>query len=66
MAEVKIQTLDNGPLMVKGTITLADMEGNTYETKETTYLCRCGASDKKPFCDGTHKNIDFQAANRAK
>ncbi|MDP4107712.1 MAG: CDGSH iron-sulfur domain-containing protein [Bacillota bacterium] len=52
MADVKI--LDNGPLIATG-ITLLDCEGNKIETKEQTYLCRCGLSSNKPFCNGAHK-----------
>ena len=66
MSEVSITPRDNGPLLVKGPIKLVDVEGNEFETKETTYLCRCGASNNKPFCDGTHAKIDFKAVTRAK
>jgi CDGSH-type Zn-finger protein len=64
MAEVKIQARDNGPLLVNGTIELTDGAGNTIETKDATYLCRCGLSSKKPFCDGAHKGI-FESEVRA-
>jgi len=66
MSEVSITPRDNGPLLVKGPIKLVDVEGNAFETKETTYLCRCGASNNKPFCDGTHAKIGFNAVTRAK
>ncbi|WML52138.1 CDGSH iron-sulfur domain-containing protein [Neobacillus sp. PS3-12] len=61
MADVKI--LDNGPLIATG-ITLLDSEGNKIETKEQTYLCRCGLSSNKPFCNGAHKG-KFESAVRA-
>ena len=61
----KIQVLDNGPLKVEGEIELVDAHGNTVPTKKTAFLCRCGASTKKPFCDGTHSKIGFQAAAEA-
>ena len=49
-------------------LTVLDADGNAFptdKTKPATALCRCGASGKKPFCDGTHKTIGFQAAERA-
>jgi hypothetical protein len=61
MAEIKI--LDNGPLVATG-VTLIDSEGNKIETKDQVYLCRCGLSGKKPFCDGSHKN-KFESTIRA-
>jgi CDGSH-type Zn-finger protein len=63
MSDVKIQARDNGPLLVQGAIQLQDGEGNTYETKEATYLCRCGLSMNKPFCDGAHKG-KFESQTR--
>jgi CDGSH-type Zn-finger protein len=42
---------------------VTDPEGRVIETRRTTIaLCRCGASQTKPFCDGTHKAIGFKAA----
>jgi CDGSH-type Zn-finger protein len=61
MAEIKI--LDNGPLLAAG-VTVVDGEGNKLETKEQVYLCRCGRSGNKPFCDGSHKN-NFESVVRA-
>jgi CDGSH-type Zn-finger protein len=52
MAEIKIT--DDGPLVVRG-VTLIDGEGNQMETKDQVYLCRCGLSANKPFCNGAHK-----------
>ncbi|MDF2651851.1 MAG: Iron sulfur, CDGSH-type [Paenibacillus sp.] len=52
MAEIKI--FDDGPLLVSG-VTLIDGEGNQMETKDKVYLCRCGLSSNKPFCNGAHK-----------
>lgn len=64
--EVKITALDNGPYLVRGPVTIIDAEGNQFHVdRETVALCRCGGSTNKPFCDGTHSKIGFQAANRA-
>lgn len=65
MEDVQIQTLENGPLKIQGPVTLSDADGTAYESKKTVFLCRCGGSTKKPFCDGTHSKIGFDAAERA-
>ena len=66
MADVKVTMLENGPLKVEGAIDLVHADGSPVETKKkTVFLCRCGASTKKPFCDGTHSKIGFQAAAEA-
>ena len=65
MADVKIEARPNGPYVVTGSIELRDTNGNVLPTQERTVLCRCGASTKKPFCDGTHSRIGFQAAAEA-
>jgi CDGSH-type Zn-finger protein len=62
MAELKVN--DNGPYKVTG-VTLLDGEGKPMEAKETIYLCRCGQSSNKPFCDGTHNKIQFSSTVRA-
>jgi CDGSH-type Zn-finger protein len=64
--KVIIQTRPNGPLLVKGPITLVDADGNPYRLEsDTVALCRCGGSTNKPFCDGTHSRIGFQGAEKA-
>ena len=40
-------------------------EGDTFALRETYALCRCGHSNNKPFCDGTHAKIDFDGAETA-
>jgi len=67
MAEAtKITTLDNEPFLVTGPVLFTDAEGNQFHSqRETLALCRCGGSTTKPFCDGTHGKIAFQAAERA-
>ena len=70
MAKAKITVKRNGPYRVEdpeGTIELVDADGNRYDlTGKPAYsLCRCGGSVNKPFCDGTHTRIGFQAAEAA-
>jgi 3-phenylpropionate/trans-cinnamate dioxygenase ferredoxin subunit len=62
-----IKVLQNGPLQVGGDdVTLSDWNGAPYSiAKRPIYLCRCGASTNKPFCDGTHTKIGFKAAEAA-
>jgi len=67
MSEVKITVRPNGPYRVEGPVTLVDAEGNAWDLtgKAAISLCRCGASVNKPFCDGTHSKMGFQAAEAA-
>jgi CDGSH-type Zn-finger protein/uncharacterized Fe-S cluster protein YjdI len=51
----------NGPLLLKGPVTVRGAGGEDTVARNSVALCRCGASQKKPFCDGSHKNIDFVA-----
>jgi CDGSH-type Zn-finger protein len=65
MATIKVR--QNGSLLVEGEdVTLIDWNGNEYTLAKRPFaLCRCGHSTKKPFCDGTHSKIGFQAAAEA-
>lgn len=67
MSEVVITPSKNGPLKVTGPIKLVDADGKEWDLagKPAVYLCRCGGSVNKPFCDGTHSKIGFQAAEAA-
>lgn len=68
MPDVTIRIRDNGPLLVEGPITLLDGEGNAFVSdpnKPAVALCRCGASNNRPFCDGSHNRSGFAAADRA-
>jgi len=61
MSQVRIRALKNGPLEVAGPVDLQDAAGAPVPTSEDpVYLCRCGQSGNKPFCDGTHKKVGFQ------
>jgi CDGSH-type Zn-finger protein len=68
MSEVVIKVRENGPYKVTGPVTLIDADGTEYdlaEQGEVVALCRCGGSTTKPFCDGTHSKVGFDAAERA-
>jgi CDGSH-type Zn-finger protein len=51
----------SGPLWLRGGLTLVASDGFTYEVRNRVTVCRCGASRNKPFCDGTHATIKFNA-----
>jgi CDGSH-type Zn-finger protein len=61
----------SGPLWVRGRVTIESHDGTHYEERNRVTLCRCGASQNKPFCDGSHASIKFndgllnQGANKA-
>lgn len=65
--EVIITAYENGPYVVNGSVRVCDADGHEWSTegRVSVALCRCGASATKPFCDGTHSRIGFQAAERA-
>jgi CDGSH-type Zn-finger protein len=67
MSDVKITVKPNGPYRVEGSVKLLDIEGREWDLtgKAAFSLCRCGASTNKPFCDGTHSKLGFQAAEAA-
>jgi CDGSH-type Zn-finger protein/uncharacterized Fe-S cluster protein YjdI len=56
---VEITPGPNGPLQVKGALEVVSGTGRTVTRANESFFCRCGASNKKPFCDGTHKRIGF-------
>ena len=57
---------ENGPYLIRGEFEITDQDGNPIEVRRGTIaLCRCGASRTKPFCDGTHKAIGFEAESGA-
>ncbi len=49
MTKIIIKALENGPNLV------------IIDSETKAALCRCGASNKKPYCDGTHSKINFKA-----
>ena len=65
--DVTITVRDDGNIRVAGPVTILDGEGNAYEVEagKPVFLCRCGGSSSKPFCDGTHRANGFRSAVRA-
>ena len=57
----------NGPLVVKGNFVLKDAKGQEFGLggRDVIGLCRCGASENKPFCDGSHGRAGFQCSVEA-
>ena len=58
----RIELRDNGPLVVKNVETFRLPDGESGSTKPLKFLCRCGRSGNKPFCDGSHKEAGFDGA----
>lgn len=68
MSKITIRLRDNGPLVIDGPVRVIDADGNEFvlpNEKPLLALCRCGQSQRKPFCDGSHKACNFLAAERA-
>lgn len=68
MSHVTIRTRNNGPFVVEGPVTICDSQGNPFPIggdKPNIALCRCGHSAKRPFCDGSHNRVGFQASETA-
>jgi CDGSH-type Zn-finger protein/uncharacterized Fe-S cluster protein YjdI len=58
IGKVTVQATSNGPLMVEGAVEFQAADGTSFVT-EKVWLCRCGHSANKPFCDGSHKKAGF-------
>ncbi len=58
--ETKVEVLENGPLLVYGTLKVTHKDGQEETKNRTTAFCRCGASQNKPYCDGAHVKEDFK------
>lgn len=63
-----IRCRENGPIIVPAGVRVVDHQGNAFAVpvgKENIALCRCGHSQHKPFCDGSHRACNFQAGELA-
>ncbi|CAG2532662.1 MULTISPECIES: CDGSH iron-sulfur domain-containing protein [Maribacter] len=58
MSKTKLTINSNGSVKVEGDFEIVDSQGNSYNLQGRTALgiCRCGLSNNKPFCDGSHRN----------
>jgi len=56
---VTITPEPDGPLHVVGAIAITDADGTVLDETENTWLCRCGHSKNKPFCDGSHRKQEW-------
>lgn len=56
----KVNIAQDGPYIIQGDFKVFDPNGTEIEVKGKAALCRCGASENKPFCDGTHNKVDFK------
>jgi CDGSH-type Zn-finger protein len=64
---IAIRLRRNGPYVIESDeVTVVDWEGVEYQVDRRPFaLCRCGASSTKPFCDGTHRTIEFDGGSEA-
>jgi uncharacterized Fe-S cluster protein YjdI len=58
--ETVVEVLENGPLIIYGTLQVTHPDGKQETKNKTTAFCRCGHSNNKPYCDGAHRKVDFQ------
>jgi len=65
MSDVVVKILDDGPIHIVGDFDVVDAEGNAFRKRGLFSLCRCGLSNRKPYCDGSHREAGFEDACRA-
>ena len=58
--ETLVETIQNGPLLVYGNLSVKLKDGSEQKKSKVTAFCRCGKSANKPFCDGSHINAGFE------
>lgn len=59
------QSKASGPIWVKGGIQIQSSDGSVYEIRNRATLCRCGQSNNKPFCDGSHISVRFNDGDKS-
>jgi CDGSH-type Zn-finger protein len=61
-SKVTITSLPDGPLQVDGEVEILASDGTVVKETTKSFLCRCGHSSNKPFCDGAHKREGFTSS----
>ncbi len=61
VATLTVKLAQNGPILCSGPLTVRSADGSTTHAASRAALCRCGKSERKPFCDGTHGKVGFEA-----
>jgi len=60
VTETVVKIMENGPLVVQNDVKIVQADGSEISKKKPVALCRCGSSQNKPFCDGSHVNSGFK------
>lgn len=55
-----LKLMDNGPILLEGSYQIYSIANEPANSSKNVAMCRCGQSDSKPFCDGTHKKVGFE------
>lgn len=65
--EFTVKASGNGPFLLKGPVVVVDPTGKEMHVRagKSLALCRCGSSQSKPFCDGSHSKVGFVAGESA-
>jgi len=58
---LEVVAIQDGPLMVKGGCEVRNIKGELIARGKELFFCRCGHSDNKPFCDGSHNRVNFRS-----
>jgi CDGSH-type Zn-finger protein len=68
LAATKVTVRSNGSIRIEGDFEIVDAEGAVFDLagRTTIGLCRCGHSENKPFCDGSHRKVGFQSEIKAR
>ena len=61
---MKIKVIEHGPIVLDTEDSVSySTSGSSEEKTGPLFLCRCGQSSTKPFCDGTHRKVGFEASS---